>query len=650
MSPGAPSDDPISMDFTFADAAISKAAATAGDRLAALDAAEILHSEPEETFDLIARFAAHVCGVPIGLVNFVAADHQWTKANCGLPGLGDLPLDVAFCPRTIRQLGVLEIPDTHLDPAFAANPLVVGEPHIRFYAGAPLRAKSGHALGALCVIDRKPNRLTDEQRTDLVRLAEIVSELVAMRVAARDALRGKVRVLSEALEHTSTPLMILERAGGAADAPVCTYVNLSFVDRFKLPAARLLGRSPFAILSGRRTDASQLAKLDASEGAADSVELELVIYDGDGVARTVEWHRRPVPSDGRSAASWVVSINDITAQRATAALLAKQAARMRALYQITSMRNLTGYAQVDSALKLGLHCLGLESGAVLEVHDESARVLNAVGRDRPLRPGDVVPLRDTPVRRSTGFDDVVVQAGGPERPPSIAAPVSLGDAHLGAVCFTGRAGRTASFTDADREFVRLIGSFVGPAIERKMQKERLDSLAFYDSLTGLGNRAMLLERLEAAFEKARRGDKRLALHYIDLDGFKAVNDDGGHAAGDAVLRAVAKRLRSNVREGDLIARIGGDEFVVVQTMIEAAGDTEALAKRLIEAMREPFAWEGETYRVGATIGIAFHTPDIATAADLLGVADRALYRAKTSAKGTMLVGEPQTIEGRGAVA
>jgi diguanylate cyclase (GGDEF)-like protein len=166
-------------------------------------------------------------------------------------------------------------------------------------------------------------------------------------------------------------------------------------------------------------------------------------------------------------------------------------------------------------------------------------------------------------------------------------------------------------------------------------------LAFYDDLTGLCNRAMLFEHLEAAVEKARRDESRLALHYIDLDGFKAVNDSAGHAAGDFVLQRVASRLQAKVRDGDIVARIGGDEFVVVQTMIDSPGAMEALAARLIGAISQPYVIEDRSFTIGASIGIAAHSVATQSVADLLSAADRALYHAKARAKGSAFMAGPE---------
>lgn len=167
------------------------------ERLAALRRYEILDTPPEPAFDRIVRLASYVLGTPISLVSLIDESRQWFKARQGLEA-EQTPRSMAFCAHAILDDDVLVVPDARADRRFADNPLVVGEPNIRFYAGAPLRTPEGHRLGTLCVIDRKPRTLDDEKRALLADLsALVVDELELRRVnqvlgdmAMRDALTG----------------------------------------------------------------------------------------------------------------------------------------------------------------------------------------------------------------------------------------------------------------------------------------------------------------------------------------------------------------------------------------------------------------------------------------------------------------------------
>jgi GAF domain-containing protein len=128
------------------------------------------------------RVAATLCRVPIALVSLIDENRQWFKSQCGLPGVASTGRDVSFCAHAILQNGILEVPDAREDARFADNPLVTGEPHIRFYAGMPLIEPGGMALGTLCVIDRKPRKLTKRQRVQLEDLAQSVVGLILMRI------------------------------------------------------------------------------------------------------------------------------------------------------------------------------------------------------------------------------------------------------------------------------------------------------------------------------------------------------------------------------------------------------------------------------------------------------------------------------------
>jgi diguanylate cyclase (GGDEF)-like protein len=160
-------------------------------------------------------------------------------------------------------------------------------------------------------------------------------------------------------------------------------------------------------------------------------------------------------------------------------------------------------------------------------------------------------------------------------------------------------------------------------------------LAKYDALTGLPNRLLLRERFHQSSLAAAALGERLALHFIDLDGFKAVNDGQGHLAGDAVLQQVARRLEALVRAEDTVARLGGDEFIVLQTRVQHESEAEMLARRIIRQLSIPYETDGASARISASVGIAM-MPDYGRDLEaLIACADAALYRCKGSGKGKL---------------
>ena len=158
-------------------------------RLTALRESQILDTPPDDAYDDIVRLAAHLCGAPIAAVSLVDSDRQWFKSILGLDAR-ETPRDVAFCAHTILQPGVFVVPDAQADGRFSDNPLVTGDPNIRFYAGFPLMTPEGLALGSLCVIDRVPRRLTADQEAALGILARQVASQIELgrRVAAQERL------------------------------------------------------------------------------------------------------------------------------------------------------------------------------------------------------------------------------------------------------------------------------------------------------------------------------------------------------------------------------------------------------------------------------------------------------------------------------
>jgi two-component system cell cycle response regulator len=157
-------------------------------------------------------------------------------------------------------------------------------------------------------------------------------------------------------------------------------------------------------------------------------------------------------------------------------------------------------------------------------------------------------------------------------------------------------------------------------------------LALHDALTGLPNRRLLEDRIETALQHANRTHAKAAIMYLDLDGFKAINDTYGHAYGDEILKAVSQRLLASSRKEDTVARLGGDEFMVVLGDIHGLPDAQGPAAKLVEALSEPFFINDLTLRLSTSIGISIYPDDAESVDALINIADYALYEAKRAGK------------------
>ena len=336
-------------------------------------------------------------------------------------------------------------------------------------------------------------------------------------------------------------------------------------------------------------------------------------------------------------------VREVRREREVAAAV-EQADRFRALYLIAASPGRTPQQQIEDTLKLGNELLAVESGIVLRLANGVAAPTHSVGAIPP-ETLHALSIEKSACRHLFGaFDPVAVD--DIDRPPwnrdpirllfpwrsFIATSFEIAGAFAGVIVFGSASERGELFSTGDREFVRSINTVIGSTLERQCEQERLDALAFTDALTGLPNRALLHDRLLQLIAESRRNGESFAVHFLDLDGFKQVNDSAGHADGDAVLRQTAIRLKEALRESDSVARLGGDEFIILQKHVRSAREAVALSRTLLGLMRLPFVVDAHSHPLSASIGVSIFPGDGENVSALLGHADVALYRAKTSGR------------------
>ncbi|WP_285689440.1 GGDEF domain-containing protein [Actinoplanes sp. NBRC 103695] len=283
-------------------------------------------------------------------------------------------------------------------------------------------------------------------------------------------------------------------------------------------------------------------------------------------------------------------------------------------------------------------CLGLWSGSADDaVATPDADVeLDIVGEFRPggVTPGDVgasMPVSQFPPQSL--FD---VADGSPDEVVFV-VPVKSDSRDWGLLAAVGR---IQASTPPGREMMNHSGSLLATALDHvtmvqalREQEERLRNAALHDYLTGLPNRVLLADRLrQAGLRVARQPSHRFAVLLLDLDGFKAVNDSFGHAAGDELLVEVAARLTGLLRESDTVARLGGDEFVILLDGVTVPDGPQAVCDAIRDALTKPFVIDGRDVHVGVSIGVALSATGASDPDHLLREADAAMYRVKSAAR------------------
>ncbi|MEO6913846.1 MAG: sensor domain-containing diguanylate cyclase [Candidatus Baltobacteraceae bacterium] len=332
---------------------------------------------------------------------------------------------------------------------------------------------------------------------------------------------------------------------------------------------------------------------------------------------------------------------NVTAQRAAERAIVEQNERIRGLYLVAAARGESIAKQIDDTLALGCRLFGFDYGYVARIADDRRFILNAVGQDNPIPVGDILERQLTFERHLSAQRNSLFIQNSDEAPwnadPAHArsgwksffgTELYVNGAAYGALIFAGRLPLPSALVQGDRDLAQLMSLFIAAALERAHHEERINQLAFHDSLTGLPNRVLFEDRIKQTIATAKRYNRGFAVMYLDLDHFKAINDAFGHPVGDLVLKAVSDRLRANVRESDTVARFGGDEFVILQPIVDGFTDSADLARKIITTMQAPYTLEHGVQELHTSIGIALYPQDASGIDELMDKADKALYRAK----------------------
>jgi diguanylate cyclase (GGDEF)-like protein/PAS domain S-box-containing protein len=377
----------------------------------------------------------------------------------------------------------------------------------------------------------------------------------------------------------------------------------------------------------------------------------------DGSVLDVETISNPIELDGRAAR--LILVSDITE---------RQRAERRLQMEHMVARILADARTVEDALPQVLRAIGETSGWVYGAHwevDKAENVLRcaeswcvnspeieafaAFNRTRMQTPGTTRgPIHRVWTTNAPVWIEDIARDGGTRRAPqalsaglrsAFAFPILLGDSFYGVMEFFSR--DVLKHDPALVGVVHTIGSQLGQFMARKAAEQNLRFVASHDPLTGLFNRSIFHERLQQALAQAGRFGRSLSVLFIDLDGFKVINDTLGHNAGDALLAELANRLRVTLREGDVIGRMGGDEFAVLIEEFAEATQIAGVAKKALETVTRPLLLHGRECQVTASIGISLYPEDGRDAQTLLKNADIAMYRVKQQGKNGFRFYAPQ---------
>lgn len=628
------------------------------ERLHLLHALELLDSEAEPAFDLITRLVSQILHVPIALVSLVDENRQWFKSRVGLDAT-ETPREFAFCAHTIMDRGPMLVQDATQDERFSDNPLVTGQPSIRFYAGMPIRSAGGLALGTLCAIDSKPRILTPDEVSILIALTDLINKEVQMREAVL-LTRSQMSYSEKKIEAGEARFRtVFERAGVgiALVAPDGSWISMNEA------LCQIVGYSKAELLQLTFQDMTYPEDLDADlhllqQLVADKIDryqLEKRYIRKNGSTVWVNLVVTKYVGQKGELDYFVSIIKDIQDRKeAEESLVALQVslevrvlARTHDLQEANEKLSFAMAQQLQSELALRKReaelsmvienandayvCMD-QAGVIIEWNHQAEQTFGwsaseAIGcaLDELIIPPEMREAHRAGMKRyhASGEHKVLNQRlelmalrrDGSVLPTEVRVRALHLEGHV------------------------IFSAFLHDITERKQAELKREHEAGHDALTGLPNRRTLFELIPHAIARANRQRIPLAIVFLDLDGFKAVNDTQGHEAGDAVLCAVAQRLRESVRDTDTVVRLAGDEFTLILEFLSGGvQDARLLAEKLLLRIQEPILIGKNTAHVSASIGITLYLPGSETTPNqLVSTADAAMYEAKRAGKSRVCV-------------
>lgn len=619
------------------------------ERVKALHALGVLDTPEEDRFDRFTRIAAAAFGVPTALVSLVDTGRQWFKSRVGFD-VRETPRSLAFCSHTIALDDLLVVPDTRLDERFADHPLVVGSPFIRFYAGQPVHSVDGQPLGTLCLIDQQPRQFGDAEKRMLRDLAQMVQDELnrGVLVAARDAAQLAVRQLNVELERRvedRTRELHAKNRLLEQEAQQRMLVQLALGQKQALLDAVLESVDVGVAACGANGRLTLFNRAARDMLGADDADLSIAqwsthygLFEEDGITPLDE-ARIPLVRALRGEIvrnmPVAIALDGAAPRRVLVSGRAIESVDGQALGAVVAIKDVTELAESRSRViesEERLHTIADNVPALIAYIDTDLRYCFANQRYQEW----------FGVKSADMLGKTVLEAMGEAfYAPRRAALERCLHGHASALEIEEeRRGRRRVISSTYLPHLRdgvVHGIYVlsTDATSAREYERQLHALAHSDHLTGLPNRRSYEERLAQAIARSRRSAMAMALVYLDVDHFKQINDSLGHASGDAVLREFAKRLSATVRSTDTVARLAGDEFVIVLEQVGSARECARIADKLLEAVRADFLVDGQPRRVTASIGIAWSAhPEQAA---LAHTADEALYQSKRAGRDTASV-------------
>jgi diguanylate cyclase (GGDEF)-like protein/PAS domain S-box-containing protein len=610
-------------------------------RLEALLSLDILDTPEEPEFDELIQLASEICDTPVSLISMIDQDRQWFKAALGVQ-VKETPRDISFCTHAIQRPDLFIVEDASIDARFLDNPLVTGDMNIRFYAGVPLHASNGYAVGTLCVLDTVPRTLTDSQKTALL--------ILGRQVKARMELRQKQKLLEMAVEENQKLLAKTRDQNALFSAfmnngPFISYIkdgdgrfvyyNGRFRQQFGVaeddPDA-YVGKTMFDVV--RPEIAGELRRHDLQIlQAGEPVEIAESLQDVN--QKLTHWKSYKFPFRSESGEQLLAGMSiDVTQELCRKAEIARINLEKLELARSLESSQLMMQTFVDSNPNICF--FKSEEGRYLSYNSRFQKFYGVgpqtwIGKsDYEIRTREIADLF-----RAQDLDVL-------DRDEVTESLVSLINAD-GELTWS----KTFKFPIKTADGSRILAG-VAIDVTREMEKEKalseanlqLERLATTDVLTGLSNRRVFEERMAIEFESALRNQRCFSLIVMDIDNFKRRNDTYGHAAGDSALRHLGRVLLDSVRQGDVAARIGGEEFAILLPDTDTSG--AALLAGRIRILLAQF--DSSAIKLTVSTGIAALDPDqphlVQSWERLISCADSAMYQAKRSGKDRFVIYEP----------